>query len=86
MITEADWRQWRADDLKPFVQAALDLFGSERCMFGSDWPVCELAGSYAQVHHALVEALGPIRLPPRNASPNLRRHGDACSDGLDIAD
>jgi len=60
MITEADWRHWKTDDLKPFVQAALDLFGSERCMFGSDWPVCELAGSYAQVYQALVDALGPI--------------------------
>ena len=60
MITQADWRQWTAADLKPYVQAALECFGAERCMFGSDWPVCELAGSYEQVYHALVEALGPL--------------------------
>ena len=60
MITEADWHQWKAADLKPYVHAALDCFGPERCMFGSDWPVCELAGSYEQVYHALVEALGPL--------------------------
>jgi L-fuconolactonase len=60
MITEADWRSWTAADLKPYVQAALEYFGVERCMFGSDWPVCELAGSYEQVYLALVEALGPI--------------------------
>ena len=60
MITEADWRSWTAADLKPYVEAALEHFGPERCMFGSDWPVCELAGSYEQVYHALVEALGPI--------------------------
>jgi L-fuconolactonase len=60
MITEADWRGWTANDLKPYVQTALECFGAERCMFGSDWPVCELAGSYEQVYQALVEALGPI--------------------------
>jgi len=60
MITEADWRHWRAEDLKPYVQTALELFGPERCMFGSDWPVCELAGTYAQVYQSLVDALGPI--------------------------
>jgi len=60
MVTEADWHAWTALDLKPYVQAALECFGPERCMFGSDWPVCELAGSYGQVHAALVEALGAI--------------------------
>jgi L-fuconolactonase len=60
MVTEADWRRWTVADLKPYVQTALDLFGPARCMFGSDWPVCELAAPYQQVHHALVEALGPI--------------------------
>lgn len=60
MITEADWQNWKPADLKPFVEIALDAFGPERCMFGSDWPVCELAGSYEQVHSALVEVLGPL--------------------------
>ena len=60
MITEADWRNWTAADLKPYVQTALEVFGPERCMFGSDWPVCELAGTYSQVYDALNDALGPI--------------------------
>ena len=60
MVTEADWQRWTVNDLAPYVHAALDLFGPERLMFGSDWPVCELAASYAQVHQALVDALGPI--------------------------
>lgn len=60
MITEADWRKWTADDLKPYVHAALDAFGPERCMYGSDWPVCELAGTYQQVYEAINTALGPI--------------------------
>lgn len=60
MITEADWEHWRPADLKPYVETALEAFGPQRCMFGSDWPVCELAGSYEQVHAALVEVLGPL--------------------------
>ncbi|MCG8584347.1 MAG: amidohydrolase family protein [Pirellulales bacterium] len=53
MITEADWQDWGPEDLKPYVEKALELFSPERCMFGSDWPVCTLAGSYRQVFEAL---------------------------------
>jgi L-fuconolactonase len=60
MITEADWKCWTVADLKPYVQAALEHFGPGRLMFGSDWPVCALAGTYAQARQALVEALGPL--------------------------
>ena len=60
MVTEADWQKWKPADLKPYVEAALEAFGPERCMYGSDWPVCELAGTYEQVYEALVEILGPI--------------------------
>ncbi|MDR3637160.1 MAG: amidohydrolase family protein [Isosphaeraceae bacterium] len=60
MITEGDWARWTAEDLKPYVHAALELFGPERLMFGSDWPVCELAGTYSQVFEALQDALGPL--------------------------
>ena len=60
LVTEADWSCWTVDDLRPYVQSALDFFGPDRLMFGSDWPVCELAATYAQVKDALVEALGPI--------------------------
>jgi L-fuconolactonase len=60
MVTEADWRHWKPSDLKPYVDAALECFGPERLMFGSDWPVCELAADYEQVVAALEEALGPI--------------------------
>jgi L-fuconolactonase len=43
---EADWNIWRIADLKPYVDHAIECFGPQRCMFGSDWPVCLLAGSY----------------------------------------
>ncbi|CAN5499995.1 amidohydrolase family protein [soil metagenome] len=60
LITEADWQHWSFMDLVPYVQTALEVFGPERCMFGSDWPVCKLAGSYGQVKDALTLALGPL--------------------------
>ena len=60
MVTEADWSNWRPSDLKPYVEAALESFGPDRCMFGSDWPVCELAASYQQVFEALTECIGGI--------------------------
>lgn len=60
MVTEADWENWTSSDLRPYVQHALDAFGPERLMFGSDWPVCNLAASYLEVKEALVDALGPI--------------------------
>lgn len=48
MVTEADWKAWTQDDFRPYFDVVLDCFGSERLMFGSDWPVCTLAGSYSQ--------------------------------------
>ncbi|MGF1582637.1 MAG: amidohydrolase family protein [Gemmataceae bacterium] len=67
MITEADWQKWKPVDLKPYVQKALELFGPERLMFGSDWPVSELAGTYEQLFHALGEALGTISESEKDA-------------------
>ncbi|MGW7363757.1 amidohydrolase family protein [Streptomyces sp. NPDC054841] len=49
MVTEADWGSWAIEDLKPYADTVLDAFGPERVMFGSDWPVCRLAATYAQV-------------------------------------
>lgn len=60
MVTEADWDCWRPDDLKPYVETALELFGADRCMFGSDWPVCELAATYQQVFDALTHCIGGV--------------------------
>jgi len=46
MITEADWQKWGYVDLLPYLEAVLESFGVDRLMYGSDWPVCLLAGSY----------------------------------------
>jgi len=49
LVTEAEWGSWRAEDFDPYMQLALDAFGPERIMFGSDWPVCTLAAGYKDV-------------------------------------
>jgi L-fuconolactonase len=59
MITEADPRGWKAEHLRPYVAHVLKLFGPERLMFGSDWPVCTLAGSWKEVLAAFTQAIGP---------------------------
>jgi L-fuconolactonase len=46
MVTEADWNNWTKVDLKPFIEVALDCFGPQRLMFGSDWPVALVACAY----------------------------------------
>ena len=59
MITEADHLHWSAEDLRPYIEHVVDCFGWDRVIFGSDWPVCLLAGSYNQVVEALIEVLRP---------------------------
>lgn len=52
LVTEADWNTWTIGDLKPYADIALEAFGPDRLMFGSDWPVCLLAGTYSEVFDA----------------------------------
>ena len=49
LVTEADWSSWRKDELVAVLRQVLDWFGPERCLFGSDWPVCLLAAGYGEV-------------------------------------
>ena len=50
MVTEADYKQWTEDQLKPYLETVLEAFGPRRLMFGSDWPVCLVACSYVRWH------------------------------------
>lgn len=60
MVTEADHASWKPADLQPYVGHVLEVFGPDRLMFGSDWPVCLLAGSYAETLNALRSLLDPV--------------------------
>ena len=58
LVTEADWRGWTREQLRPYLDAALDAFGPNRVMIGSDWPVCLVAASYGEVIALVRDAIG----------------------------
>jgi L-fuconolactonase len=49
MVTEADWQKWQIEDFEPYLHVVFETFGTKRLMFGSDWPVCNVAGGYDKV-------------------------------------
>jgi len=49
MVTEADWQNWKYEDLVPYLETVLEAFGPDRLMYGSDWPVCLVAGDYKNI-------------------------------------
>jgi L-fuconolactonase len=57
MVTEADPIQWKPEDFTAYIQHAIEVFGVDRVMFGSDWPVCLLASSYTEVVEVLTQGL-----------------------------
>ena len=67
MITEADWKEWRVKDIKPNVDFCLENFGPERLMYGSDWPVCLIAGEYDQVIYAIKACLAELSISEQEA-------------------
>ena len=62
MVTEAAWQQWERADFRPYLDVVFDCFGINRLLFGSDWPVCTLSGSYAEVVAILMDYLGQFSL------------------------
>jgi L-fuconolactonase len=58
LVTEADWGSWKPEQLRPYLDAALDAFGPDRLMIGSDWPVCTLTGTYKDVIGVTLDAIG----------------------------
>jgi L-fuconolactonase len=60
LITEADWDGWRPQDVLPSARHLLDVFGPDRLMYGSDWPVCTLAGGYADVYALAEQAVAAL--------------------------
>lgn len=66
MVTEATWRTWTVEDLRPYSDVALDAFGPDRVMFGSDWPVCTLAATYEEVTSAADQLTSTLSHAERN--------------------
>lgn len=60
LTTEADWNNWTSDDFEPYLNVVFNTFGTHRLMFGSDWPVCNLAGGYNGVLAAIDKYIGRL--------------------------
>jgi L-fuconolactonase len=67
LVTEADWRAWTPDRIRPYLDVAFDCFGADRLMIGSDWPVCTLAASYAKTMEVVIDYLAARPAADRDA-------------------
>ena len=78
LVTEARWDDWDADRIRPYADHVLTVFGPDRVMFGSDWPVCRLAASYGEVRELAQRQLRLATLLAQVAAQVL--HGLADTD------
>jgi len=67
LVTEADWRTWKREDIRPYLDVAFECFGPSRLIIGSDWPVCTVAASYSQVVKLVTDYLGRYAPEEREA-------------------
>lgn len=62
MVTEADWNSWKPSDLKPYLDVIFENFSSDKILFGSDWPVCNLASDYKEIVKTLEEYMSQFSI------------------------
>lgn len=60
MVTEADWKAWKAADFRPYLDIVFEAFGTRRTMIGSDWPVCTVAGTYPEVMQIALDYIAQL--------------------------
>ena len=60
MITEANYNTWAPQQIVPYMDWVLNAFGTERILYGSDWPVCLVAGNYGQVKNLVVDFISNL--------------------------
>lgn len=75
LVTEAG-ADWSAAQIRPFVEFVANAFGPKRLVFGSDWPVCRLAASYAEVVDLARDILGSL-FGPEDMSAIMEKNGKA---------
>ncbi len=66
LVTEADWANWKSADFTPYLDTVVEAFGTDRIMYGSDWPVCTLAGSYGAVYKLVADYFAGFSEPEQN--------------------
>lgn len=67
LVTEADWTRWQDGDLRPYLDVALEAFGPDRLMFGSDWPVCLVVAPYERVFAVMADYASALSETERDA-------------------
>jgi len=67
LVTEADWRGWTADHCRPYLDRALECFGADRLMIGSDWPVCTLAADYRRTMSVVLDYVATLSSDEQDA-------------------
>ncbi len=67
MVTEADWKNWKPEHFKPYLDTVVEAFGPKRIVFGSDWPVCLVAAGYEQVLRIVEDYFSGFSLEERAA-------------------
>ncbi|MFL9831409.1 amidohydrolase family protein [Flavobacterium sp. ST-87] len=60
MTTEADYNTWTPEQIEPYMQLVLDAFGTDRILFGSDWPVCLVAGNYTKTKELVTQFIAKL--------------------------
>lgn len=71
MITEADYNSWKPSQIIPYMDLVLNAFGPERLMFGSDWPVCLVAGNYGQVKKLTTDFVSTLSIDEQQSIMGL---------------
>ncbi|WP_086478616.1 amidohydrolase family protein [Arenibacter amylolyticus] len=67
MITEADYNSWTPEQIHPYMELVLEAFGPKRCMYGSDWPVCLVAGKYSEVKNLTTNFINTLSATEQQA-------------------
>lgn len=66
MVTEADWKNWKPEDLKPYLDVVFENFSPDKLMFGSDWPVLNVASDYHEVVKTLADYISKFSIEDQN--------------------
>jgi len=66
MVTEADWKNWKPEDLKPYLDVIFENFSTDKVMYGSDWPVLNVASDYNEVVKTLEDYIAGFSIEDQN--------------------
>ena len=66
MVTEADWKNWKPADLKPYLDVIFENFSADKLMYGSDWPVLNVASDYREVVKTLEDYISKFSVEDQN--------------------